>query len=50
LPFWVYVAGPVVGAALGALAYQFVRGGHPAPVHLVEPARVRSTLSDPEEV
>jgi MIP family channel proteins len=24
--FWVYVAGPVVGAALGALAYQLVRG------------------------
>jgi len=24
--FWVYVAGPVVGAALGALAYQAVRG------------------------
>ncbi len=27
--FWVYVAGPLVGAAAGALAYQFVRG--PAP-------------------
>jgi glycerol uptake facilitator-like aquaporin len=24
--FWVYVAGPVVGAALGACAYQLVRG------------------------
>lgn len=24
--FWVYIAGPVVGAALGALAYQLVRG------------------------
>jgi aquaporin NIP len=24
--FWVYVAGPLGGAALGALAYQFVRG------------------------
>jgi len=23
--FWIYVVGPVVGAALGALAYQFVR-------------------------
>jgi aquaporin NIP len=23
---WIYLAGPVVGAALGALAYQFVRG------------------------
>jgi MIP family channel proteins len=27
--FWIYVAGPVVGAALGAFAYQFVRGGGP---------------------
>ena len=24
--FWVYVVGPVAGAALGALAYQRVRG------------------------
>jgi aquaporin NIP len=27
--FWVYVAGPVAGAAAGALAYQLVRGEHP---------------------
>jgi MIP family channel proteins len=27
--FWVYVVGPVVGAALGALAYQAIRGQHP---------------------
>jgi aquaporin NIP len=27
--FWVYVAGPVAGAALGALAYQLVRGSAP---------------------
>jgi MIP family channel proteins len=27
--FWVYVVGPVAGAALGALAYQLVRGEHP---------------------
>jgi MIP family channel proteins len=27
--FWVYVAGPLVGALLGAFAYQFVRGEHP---------------------
>jgi MIP family channel proteins len=26
--FWVYVAGPAVGAAVGALAYQLVRGEH----------------------
>jgi MIP family channel proteins len=28
--FWVYVAGPLLGAALGALAYQAVRGEHHA--------------------
>jgi aquaporin NIP len=27
--FWVYIAGPPVGASLGAFAYQFVRGEHP---------------------
>jgi aquaporin NIP len=27
--FWLYVLGPLLGAALGALAYQFVRGEHP---------------------
>jgi glycerol uptake facilitator-like aquaporin len=26
--FWIYLAGPVVGAAIGALAYQLVRGEH----------------------
>jgi aquaporin NIP len=26
--FWVYVAGPMLGAPLGAFAYQFVRGEH----------------------
>jgi MIP family channel proteins len=30
--FWIYIVGPLVGAAIGALAYQFVRGEHPAPV------------------
>jgi aquaporin NIP len=29
--FWVYVAGPVLGAAVGALAYQLVRGRAAAP-------------------
>jgi aquaporin NIP len=27
--FWLYLVGPVVGAALGAFAYQAVRGEHP---------------------
>lgn len=27
--FWVYVAGPFIGAPLGALSYQFVRGERP---------------------
>jgi MIP family channel proteins len=27
--FWVYIVGPVIGAAIGALAYQLVRGEHP---------------------
>jgi aquaporin NIP len=29
--FWIYVAGPLAGAAGGAIAYQLVRGEHPAP-------------------
>ena len=26
---WIYLVGPVLGAALGALAYQVVRGARP---------------------
>ena len=26
---WIYLVGPIVGAALGALAYQVVRGAQP---------------------
>ncbi len=29
--FWVYVAGPIAGAAIGALSYQLVRGEHRGP-------------------
>jgi aquaporin NIP len=28
--FWVYLAGPMVGGVLGALAYELVRGEHPS--------------------
>lgn len=39
--FWVYLAGPLIGAPLGAFAYQFVRGEHAglsaaAPVSVAE--------------
>lgn len=27
---WIYIAAPIAGAAVGALAYQLVRGEHPA--------------------
>ena len=27
--FWIYIVGPIVGAALGAFAYQFIREGRP---------------------
>jgi len=30
--FWIYLIGPLIGAALGALAYQLVRGEHPDPI------------------
>jgi aquaporin NIP len=30
--FWLYLAGPLIGAALGAFAYQLVRGDGPAPL------------------
>jgi MIP family channel proteins len=30
--FWIYIVGPVVGAALGALSYQVVRGAPQKPI------------------
>jgi aquaporin NIP len=36
--FWVYLAGPIIGAAAGALAYQAVRGRPSAPVPRSEDA------------
>ena len=35
---WVYVLAPVVGASLGGLAYQFVRGEQPRPAELTPEA------------
>lgn len=35
---WVYAVGPITGAALGALAYQLVRGEHAPPPPTPEPA------------
>ena len=29
---WIYIAAPLLGAALGAVAYQVVRGEHPLPI------------------
>jgi len=40
---WVYLLAPVIGASLGALAYQFVRGEQPRP------GEVRATIERPEE-
>jgi len=40
---WVYLLAPVIGASLGALAYQFVRGEQPRP------GEVRATIEQPEE-
>ena len=31
--FWVYAAGPVLGAAVGAFAYQVIRGEPSRPAH-----------------
>jgi len=39
--FWVYVAGPILGAGIGAFAYQLVRGEHPPPAVALEPEEQR---------
>jgi hypothetical protein len=39
--FWVYLAGPIVGAAAGAFAYQLVRGEHPPSTAGPEPQEQR---------
>jgi MIP family channel proteins len=35
---WVYIVAPLLGAGLGALVYQFVRGEHPRPAIATEKA------------
>ncbi len=32
--FWIYIVGPMVGAPVGALLYQLIRGEHPSHRHL----------------
>jgi aquaporin NIP len=39
--FWVYLAGPILGASVGAFAYQLVRGERPPPAVAVEPEEQR---------
>ena len=47
--FWIYIAGPFIGAPLGALAYQFVRGEH--RVDVARPADPQAEpLDDPSRV
>jgi len=36
--YWVYLAGPILGAALGAFAYQLVRGTRQPQLAAPEPA------------
>ena len=38
--FWIYVAAPLLGAALGAFAYQLVRGDRPTAIEEVAPSSV----------
>ena len=40
--FWVYIAGPVLGAAAGALGYEIVRGERAQPAAGVLEARGRA--------
>lgn len=44
---WVYLLGPLVGAGVGALAYQFVRGEQTQPAQL---HRSTDELKPSEEV
>jgi aquaporin NIP len=49
--FWIYLAGPVAGAALGALAYQLVRGEHEPPTRpLADEPAPREDQADVVEV
>jgi aquaporin Z len=35
---WLYLLAPVLGTALGALSYQFIRGAPAKPAEIAEPA------------
>ena len=42
--FWIYIVGPMVGAALGGFAYQYVRGEAPSPTERMEENRMARVL------
>ncbi len=44
--FWIYVAGPLIGATLGALAYQLVRGPNPAQTQQLPLSQPDADLDD----
>jgi len=41
--FWVYIAGPVIGAAVGGFAYQYIRGETPPEIDPDEEPRDRTS-------
>jgi MIP family channel proteins len=45
--FWIYLAGPLVGAPLGAYAYQLVRGEQPQPAMAQVPERLPGQHTQP---
>jgi aquaporin NIP len=48
--FWVYLAGPVLGAALGALAYQLVRGAGPSAMSTTRADHPKPRVASPRPV
>ena len=48
--FWIYIAGPVLGATLGAFAYQLIRGEHPKPPSRADVSHPEDGRARPEAV